>query len=284
MSRGLGDVYKRQLPKERLATFPPVLSLVGSNEAFASNAERLHAALDAAGVPTVMHVAPDQQHGYTTLRRVLPEARDSLNRAAVFIRGVLSEQDLGEVVAAVEDADAGVRWRRLLPAGDAFLETAPVRTRQVLEVAAPPAQLWAALAADDAIVGWSPAVTKTRWTTPRPHGVGTVREVTIGGVVTVRELFHRWDEGHRMTFDVVASTRPGIRRFAEDYVVEETPKGSRLTWIVAMEPAVLPPGGAAVAERALSAGVAELVKGLAARLERTEKVRKAHKATTTVQP
>lgn len=128
------------------------------------------------------------------------------------------------------------RWFSLTPTDDAFFSSAPVRTTKVLDTAVSVERLWEAITADDALVSWSPGVTKVSWLTPRPFGVGTRREVTIAGLATVREHFYRWEEGSRKSFYVPESNRPGISRFAEDYVVEATASGSRLTWIVAVEP------------------------------------------------
>lgn len=160
------------------------------------------------------------------------------------------------------------RWYPLAPADDDFLGTARVVTTKVLDVDVPVETLWEALAADDAVVSWGPGATKTRWVGPRPYGVGTVREVTMGGVATVREKFYRWDENRRMTFAVVESNRPGIRRFAEDYVVESTPTGSRLTWTVAVEVAKGAGPTAPIVRALLSLAVGSLINGLRKRLER----------------
>ncbi|MER6939246.1 SRPBCC family protein [Nocardioides sp. NPDC127514] len=160
------------------------------------------------------------------------------------------------------------RWYPLAPADDDFLGTARAVTTKVLDVDVPVETLWEALAADDAVVSWGPGATKTRWVGPRPYGVGTVREVTMGGVATVREKFYRWDENRRMTFAVVESNRPGIRRFAEDYVVESTPTGSRLTWTVAVEVAKGAGPTAPIVRALLSLAVGSLISGLRKRLER----------------
>lgn len=159
-------------------------------------------------------------------------------------------------------------WYPLQPADDDFLRTAPATTK-VLDVDVPVETLWEALAADDAVVSWGPGVTKTRWVGPRPYGVGTIREVTVAGVSTVREKFYRWDENERMTFAVAESNRPGIRRFAEDYVVESTPTGSRLTWTVAVEVAKGSGPTAPVVRAVLSLAVGSMTNGLKKRLERS---------------
>jgi hypothetical protein len=128
------------------------------------------------------------------------------------------------------------RWRPLSEAGDDFLDAAPFRYVNTLEEPVAPRAMWAALTADDTLVSWSAVVTGLRWTTPRPFGVGTTRDVTILRVVTARERYYRWDEGRRKSFAATEVSAPGLRRLAEDYVVEQTPEGSRLTWTLALEP------------------------------------------------
>ena len=128
------------------------------------------------------------------------------------------------------------RWRLLVETGDDFLDAAPFRYVNTLETPVAPGPVWAALTADDTLVSWSALVTGLRWTTSRPFGVGTTREVTILRLVTARERYYRWDQGHRKTFTAIQVSVPGLRRLAEDYVVERTPRGSRLTWTLAFEP------------------------------------------------
>jgi hypothetical protein len=129
-----------------------------------------------------------------------------------------------------------VRWHPLLETGDEFLDAAPFRFVNTVNLPVPPERVWAALTADDTLVSWSPLVTRLQWTTARPFGVGTSREVTLLWVLTSRERYFRWNQGRRKTFAAVAVSIPGLRRLAEDYVVEPTPAGSRLVWTLAIEP------------------------------------------------
>ena len=129
-----------------------------------------------------------------------------------------------------------LRWRQLLEAGDDFIEAAPFRYVTTVDLRVSPERTWAALTADDTLVSWSPLVTGLRWTTPRPFDVGTTREVTVLRFVTARERYYRWESGQRNTFTAVQITLPGLRRLAEDYVVERTRDGSRLIWTMALEP------------------------------------------------
>lgn len=127
------------------------------------------------------------------------------------------------------------RWYPLATTDDAFFDTAPRRYRHVVDIPVEPAEVWSALTADDTIVSWSNLLSGLRWTSPRPFGVGSTREVTIGPA-TVRERYYRWQDGERKSFYVTESSVPGLRRFAEDYRVERTAAGSRFTWTFAIEP------------------------------------------------
>lgn len=137
----------------------------------------------------------------------------------------------------------GVHWYELMNSGDDFLESAPFRYVNSVDVPVPPERTWAALTADDTLVSWTDLVTGLRWTSPRPFGVGTTREITMLRLITARERYYRWDEGRRKTFTGVQASVRGLRRLAEDYVVESTPTGSRFTWTLALEPgpALKPP-------------------------------------------
>lgn len=134
------------------------------------------------------------------------------------------------------------RWFPLARATDAemdrFLRDARFRFEHRVEIPVRPERVWAALAADDALTSWASGITGADWTSPRPHGVGTTRTVTVGhGAAALTEEFYRWDANSRMTFRVTAANRPGITRFAEDLTLTQTATGTRLTWVFAVDAA-----------------------------------------------
>ncbi|HKT00737.1 MAG TPA: SRPBCC family protein [Rugosimonospora sp.] len=154
------------------------------------------------------------------------------------------------------------RWFPLDHADDDFLATTAIRTRRTLDLGIGVKELWDLLTADDAVVSWSPLVTGTRWAgTPR-RGVGAVREVTLGGLITIQERFFRWTDTRRKTFSATAVSVPGLRRFAEDYAVAETPGGSRLTWTVALQLARGNTVAAPLARAVLDMAVRSMLHGL----------------------
>ncbi len=131
-------------------------------------------------------------------------------------------------------------WFRCEPVDESFFATAPVRMSAHFEVARPAAEVWGELTGERPL-HWCRILQDVRWTSPRPLGVGTTREVkALWGASIFRERYFRWEEGRQHSFYVVESSAPLAKRFAEDYLVEPTGEGScRFTWTIAFAPRTL---------------------------------------------
>src|ERR1700761_575340 len=127
-------------------------------------------------------------------------------------------------------------WFKCWPVDESFLESAPMRLRAGFEIAQSAGKVWAELTADDAL-HWCRILDDVRWTSPRPFGVGTTREVkSLRGLDVLREHYFLWEEGRRHSFYVTESTGPLFRALAEDYLVEPRgPAACRFTWTIAVE-------------------------------------------------
>ena len=125
----------------------------------------------------------------------------------------------------------------LEPADEAFFGSAPHVFTNRKQFAAPPERVWESLTSDESLAAWGSSVKFVNWTSARPFGVGTTREVALApGIVRVDERFFRWQEGVRYSFYVEHASVPSLRRFAEDYLLEHVGEGhTRFTWIVAIE-------------------------------------------------
>ncbi|MET0900977.1 MAG: SRPBCC family protein [Mycobacterium sp.] len=129
------------------------------------------------------------------------------------------------------------RWYPLESTDSTVFDTAPHVFRYEMRYDAPPDVVWTSLVCDNSLADWGPSVQDVTWTSPRPFGVGTTREVVLPlGVSRVRENFFRWDEGRGYSFYVYETNAPLFRRFAEDYAVAPEGTGTLFTWTVAIEP------------------------------------------------
>ncbi len=127
-------------------------------------------------------------------------------------------------------------WFKLKSCDEDFLSSAPQRMVDTIEIAQPADSVWADLTSDGTL-SWCRLLAGVTWTSPRPFGQGTTRTVrTPLGVLVLKEVYFRWEEGRRKSFYVAEATAPLFRTFAEDYLVEETsPSSCRFTWTVAFE-------------------------------------------------
>ena len=123
------------------------------------------------------------------------------------------------------------------PVDDSFFATAPRSIPVTVELAATPAQVWEALGSDR-MWSWLPVLDRLRWLTPRPLSEGAVRVLRVARLFTIEEHFYRWEDERRATFHVTAATRPVLNALAEDFVLEPTATGTRLTWTMALDPKV----------------------------------------------
>jgi hypothetical protein len=128
-------------------------------------------------------------------------------------------------------------WFSCEPVDESFFETAPVRMSAHFGVPRPASEVWDELTGERPLY-WCRILQDVSWTSPRPLGVGTTREVNaLWGANLLREHYFRWEEGRRHSFYLVESTAPLAKRFAEDYLVEPTGEGScRFTWTIVFEP------------------------------------------------
>ena len=145
-------------------------------------------------------------------------------------------------------------WFTCRPVEDGrFFDEAPVRLSAALAVPRPAATVWDDLTGEDPL-SWCRILDRVTWTSPRPLGVGTTREVVaLKGLNVFRERFFRWEEGRRKSFTVVQASAPLVRAFAEDYLVEPAGEGAcTFTWTIAYEPSAAGRPGDALNRRLLS--------------------------------
>ena len=126
------------------------------------------------------------------------------------------------------------RWYPIEEADDSLFATAPLYHARSVEVPYSAEETWAALTGDG-VSSWTKGMRRLTWTSPRPFGVGTTREIEMESDLVLRERFYRWEEGTRKTFTATGATRPIFRHLVEDYVIEPTVVGARFSWRWAAE-------------------------------------------------
>jgi carbon monoxide dehydrogenase subunit G len=118
-----------------------------------------------------------------------------------------------------------------------FVDNAPFRFRNSVDLTITPEQLFGVLADAEAWPRWASVITKVTWTSPEPRGVGTTRVVEMRGGLRGNEEFLAWEPFTHMAFRFNECSTRAVAAFAEDYRVEATPGGCRLTWTMAQKPA-----------------------------------------------
>ena len=115
-----------------------------------------------------------------------------------------------------------------------FVDTAPHRYPNTVELSVTPEQVFEVLADASAWPRWAKVITGVTWTSPEPRGVGTTRTVRMRGGIVGDEEFLAWEPNTHMAFRFNACSVSGITAFAEDYRIVPTATGCRLTWTLAM--------------------------------------------------
>ena len=125
------------------------------------------------------------------------------------------------------------------PVGLDFLESAPIRIMNEVEIEASPREVFNVLADADAWPRFLKDVIRAEWASPEPHGVHSTRKLILKGM-TAMEKFIVWDPGKRFTFCIVETSAPLVRALCEDYRLEPSDGGkTRLTYVLACEPTLL---------------------------------------------
>lgn len=126
-----------------------------------------------------------------------------------------------------------------------FVERAPVRHVFTKVVAAPRAAVFAAIADPPGWPAWFPGVRSARYSSPPPHGVGSIREADVSGTRWVEEMI-AWDEGRRWAYTVIEASTPLASAQVEVFECADAvldggagALGTRVTWTLAIEPRLL---------------------------------------------
>ena len=126
---------------------------------------------------------------------------------------------------------------RLRDEGLAFVENAPTVLRYSTTIRATPQQVFDALSGDPASWRhWFPGFRDGSYDSPPPHGVGSLRRVSVTGAGTYRETIVAWDEPHRWAWRVDSTTMPMAKALVEQWTMRPDGAGTEVTWTFAVDP------------------------------------------------
>ena len=125
--------------------------------------------------------------------------------------------------------------RDLQVVDERYVDTAPFSFANSVELAITPEQLFEVFHDAEAWPRWVKALTRVTWTSPTPYGPGTTRTVRLRGGIVGDEEFFTWDEPRRIAFRFVAGSSRLVTAFSEQYDVEPTATGCRMTWRVGLD-------------------------------------------------
>ncbi len=150
------------------------------------------------------------------------------------------------------------------PVDETFLDGAPLRFVNTVEVGMPAAAIFALFEDEAAWPRWWRGMREVTWTSPRPFGAGTTRIVRFD-MGALDEHFFRWEPGRRFSFYIKAHSVPLFRALAEDYLVEQLgPDRARFTYTVAIDPGALLRVGGPMSRWILRRMFAQAAAGLVA--------------------
>lgn len=125
------------------------------------------------------------------------------------------------------------------PVGLEFIDEAPYRFENVVELEASPEAVFDIFADGESWPRWFDGIKRVVWTSPEPKGVGTTRTVTLTTMI-LYEHFVVWERGRRFTFRFEGSSLPLCRAGLEDYRLEALPGGrTRFTYRVYLDPSLV---------------------------------------------
>jgi Polyketide cyclase / dehydrase and lipid transport len=120
-----------------------------------------------------------------------------------------------------------------------FIETAPYHFNSVGVIPASAARVFDLLSTGETQKEWFQDFVACRWTSPKPYGVGSTREIELR-ILTVKERFLVWEPGKRLTFSIDAITVPLIKGMVEDMQLEPISDTSTLLrWRAYYDPSAI---------------------------------------------
>ncbi len=127
--------------------------------------------------------------------------------------------------------------RRLRHEDLTFLTRAPVQQVHRGHVSLPADRVFAGLATrPETWPAWLSLARDCHYEGAPPHGVGTIRVMSLPGGIRTRERLLAWDEDERFAYRVEEINVPGVRAFVEEWTLRPVSDGrTRIRWTLASD-------------------------------------------------
>ena len=130
-------------------------------------------------------------------------------------------------------------WFKMRAVDLDFLQTAPRTYVVERNVAVPRGAVWDAFSDPTTWRHWWPGVRSASYgSSPKPYGVGTFREATVGGQ-RYEEYIVAWDAGRHFAYYIDRATVPIAKAQLESTELVDDGEGTRVRWTIACEPRLL---------------------------------------------
>jgi hypothetical protein len=130
-------------------------------------------------------------------------------------------------------------WFEMREVGLDFLASAQKTYVVNRHVEAPRLAVWGAFADPTTWRNWWPGVVSASYgDSPKPYGVGTFREATVGRQ-KYQERIVGWEEGRRFAYYIARATLPIADAQLECTELADDGTGTRVTWTIAHDPRLL---------------------------------------------
>jgi hypothetical protein len=117
-----------------------------------------------------------------------------------------------------------------------YIEKAPYKSVNEVTVDASTQEIFEFFEKGESWVNWISFISKVEWTSPKPFGSDTTRNVTLNGI-KVDEVFVVWDNGKRLSFYFATTSVPFVKSLLEDYqLLEVNTRKTKIIHTVAFEP------------------------------------------------
>jgi uncharacterized protein YndB with AHSA1/START domain len=139
-------------------------------------------------------------------------------------------------------------WFELRKESVDFADRSPLLWQAEATVAAPRSEVFAVLVDPQSWHLWFPGLENAFYSSPPPHGVGSIREARVRGSRWIEEIIE-WRQDTRYAWTVTAASVPLSTAQIESFALADEGTGTRVRFTIALEPRLLGRLGAPFASR-----------------------------------